>query len=164
MRQLMFFLIVGCLLGVASALGGGNGTVAGHAYAFYRGREHPSNNETVDLLSVNAYTTKIVQGLLAGRAMRSDASLTKYRRSTTSDSSGDFVIHHVPPGDYYVISAAEWEHRYAMENADDTGTDEVTADYKKYIFARINVRVGGTMRVSQWNQNCPEVGPPFAHG
>jgi hypothetical protein len=145
--------------------GSGSATVTGRAYAVYGGNKHPSNKEAVELLPVNAYTTEIVQAsLLTGHPMQSDPRLAKYRRSAASDSSGNFAIHHVPAGEYYVMSVAEWEHHYEMENADDTGTDKVTADYKKPIFARISVRIGETVRVSQWNQECPDIGLPFAHG
>jgi hypothetical protein len=145
--------------------GSGSATVTGRAYAVYRGSEHPAREEPVELLPVNAYTTEIVQGsLLTGHTMQSDPRLTKYRRSAASDSNGSFVIRHVPAGEYYVISVAEWEHHYEVENADDTGTDKVTAEYKKPVFARISVRMGETVRVSQWNQECPDIGPPFAHG
>ncbi len=148
-----------------SSNGSGSGTVTGRAYAVYRGDEHPASDETVEMLPVNAYTTEIVQGsLLAGHEMESDPRLAKYRRSAGSDSNGAFAIRHVPAGEYYVISFAEWEHHYEAENADNTGTDKLTAEYKKPIFARINVRTGETVRVSQWNQECPDIGPPFAHG
>jgi hypothetical protein len=145
--------------------GSGSGTVTGRAYAIYDGNEHPASDETVEILPVNAYTTEIVQGsLLAGHEMQSDPRLASYRRSTRSDSSGDFAVRHVPAGEYYVISAARWEHRYEAENADNTGTDKLTAEYKKPIFARISVLPGQTVRVNQWNQACPDIGPPFAHG
>jgi hypothetical protein len=145
--------------------GSGSATVTGRAYAVYRGDEHSASDEAVELLPVNAYTTEMVQGgLLTGHPMQSDPRLTKYRRSATSDSNGNFAIRHVPAGDYYVISYAEWQHSYESENADDTGTDTMTADHKQPIFARISVRSGQTVRVSQWNQNCPDIGPPFAHG
>ena len=114
---------------------------------------------------MNAYTTEIVQrGFLSGHPMQSDPRLTKYRRSAKSDESGNFVIRHVPAGEYYVISFAEWSYSYDSENADDTGTDRITADFKKPIFAKISVRSGQTARVKQWNQNCPDIGSPFAHG
>jgi hypothetical protein len=145
--------------------GSGSGTVTGRAYAVYSGNEHPANEETVEMLPVNVYTTEIVQGsLLTGHEMQSDPRLAKYRRTAASDSNGNFVIRHIPAGEYYVISVAEWEHHYEAENADDTGTDKVTAEYKKPIFARISVRIGETVRVSQWNQECPDIGLPFAHG
>jgi hypothetical protein len=147
-------------------LGGlGSATVTGRAYAVYGGNEHPANEESVELLPVNAYTTEIVQSsLLTGRGMQSDPRLVKYRRAAASDSNGNFAIRHVPAGEYYVISVAEWEHHYEAENGDDTGTDKVTAEYKKPIFARISVRTGETVRVSQWNQECPDISLPFAHG
>ena len=145
--------------------GSGSATITGHAYAVYRGDNHTADEEVVELLPVNAYTTEIVQGgLLTGHAMQSDPRLAKYRRSTKSDVTGNFVIRRVPAGDYYVISYAEWSYSYDSENADDTGTDRVTADFKKPIFAKISVRSGQTVRVSQWNQNCPDIGAPFAHG
>ena len=145
--------------------GSGSGTVTGRAYAVDNGRERPANEETVEMLPVNAYTTEIVQGsLLTGHEMQSDPRLAKYRRSARSDSNGAFAIRHVPAGDYYVISVAEWEHHYEAANADNTGTDKLTAEYKKPIFTRISVAPGGTARVSQWNQECPDIGPPFAHG
>jgi hypothetical protein len=145
--------------------GSSSATVTGRAYAVYRGNEYPANEEAVELLPVNAYTTEIVQGsLLTGRGMQSDPRLAKYRRSAASDSNGNFAIRHVPAGEYYVISVAEWENHYEAENGDDTGTDKVTAEYKKPIFAMIRVRIGETVRVSQWNQECPDIGPPFAHG
>ncbi len=145
--------------------GPGSATITGRAYAVYRGDEHTATDEAVELLPVNAYTTEMVQGgLLTGHPMQSDPRLTKYRRSATCDSNGNFAIHRVPAGDYYVVSYAEWEHHYEAENADDTGTDKVTAEFKKPIFAKISVRSGETVRVSQWNQNCPDIGPPFAHG
>ena len=142
----------------------GNATVTGRAYGIYRGNEHIAGDETVQLLPVNAYTTETVQGLLSGRQMQPDPRLTKYSRSASSDSNGNFVIHHVPAGEYYVISFAEWHHQYEAENGDDTGTDKVTADYKKPIFAKASVRAGETVRVNQWNQECPDIGLPFAHG
>jgi hypothetical protein len=145
--------------------GSGSATVAGRAYAVYGGNNYPANEEAVELLPVNAYTTEIVQGsLLTGHPMQSDPRLAKYRRSAASDSNGNFAIRHVPAGEYYVISFAAWKHHYEMENADDTGTDKVTAEYKKPIFTRISVRIGETVRVSQWNQECPDIGLPFAHG
>jgi hypothetical protein len=143
----------------------GSATVTGRAYAVYRGDEYTASDEVVEVLPVNAYTTEMVQGgLLTGHPMQSDPRLTKYRRSVTSDANGNFVIRRVPAGEYYVISFAEWEHHYEAENADDTGTDKVTADFKKPIFAKISVRSGEIVRVSQWNQNCPDIGLPFAHG
>jgi hypothetical protein len=145
--------------------GSGSATVAGRAYAVYRGDEHTASDEVVEVLPVNAYTTEMVQGgLLTGHPMQSDPRLTKYRRSVTSDSNGNFVIHRVPAGEYYVVSYAEWAYSYEAENADDTGTDKVTAEFKKPIFARASVRTGETVRVNQWNQNCPDIGLPFAHG
>jgi hypothetical protein len=147
------------------SVGSGSATVTGRAYAVYRGDEHTASDEVVELLPVNAYTTEIVQsGLLAGHPMQSDPRLTKYRRSATSDSNGSFALRHLPAGGYYVISFAEWAYSYDAENADDTGTDKVTAEFKKPIFARISVGSGATVRVNQWNQNCPDIGPPFAHG
>lgn len=145
--------------------GSGSATITGRAYAVYRGDEHTASDEAVELLPVNAYTTEMVQGgLLTGHPMQSDPRLAKYRRSATSDSNGTFAIRRVPAGDYYVISFAEWAYSYDSENADDTGTDKVTAEFKKPIFAKISVRSGQTVRVNQWNQNCPDVGLPFAHG
>ena len=145
--------------------GSGSATVSGRAYAVYRGDQYTASDETVELLPVNAYTTEMVQGgLLTGHPMQSDPRLAKYRRSAKSDSSGNFAIRHVPAGEYYVISFAEWSYSYDSENADDTGTDRITADFKKPIFAKISVRSGQTAHVSQWNQNCPDIGSPFAHG
>ncbi len=145
--------------------GSGSATVTGRAYAVYRGDQYAASDESVELLPVNTYTTEMVQGgLLTGHPMQSDPRLAKYRRTATADWNGNFAIRHVPSGEYYVVSYAEWEHSYDSENADDTGTDRVTAEFKKPIFARITVRGGGSVRVSQWNQNCPDIGPPFAHG
>jgi hypothetical protein len=145
--------------------GSDSASVTGRAYAVYSGNKHPANEKAVELLPVNAYTTEIVQGsLLTGHAMQSDPRLAKYKRSAASDSNGKFAIRRVPAGEYYVVSVAEWKHHYEMENADDTGLDKVTAEYKKPIFAKISVRVGETVRVSQWNQECPDIGLPFAHG
>jgi hypothetical protein len=145
--------------------GSGNATVTGRAYAVYRGDQHLASEQSVQLLTVNAYTTEIVQGgLLAGHPMQSDPRLAKYTRLAASDSNGNFVIRHVAAGEYFVITFAEWSYQYESENADDTGTDTITAEFKKPIFARITVRSGQTVRVRQWNQNCPDIGPPFAHG
>jgi hypothetical protein len=145
--------------------GSGSATITGRAYAVYRGDDYTASDEVVELLPVNAYTTEMVQsGLLTGHPMQSDPRLTKYRRSAESDSNGSFAIRRVPAGEYYVVSYAEWSYTYDSENADDTGTDRITADFKKPVFARISVRTGETVRVNQWNQNCPDIGAPFAHG
>ena len=145
--------------------GSGSATISGRAYAVYRGDDYAASDEAVELLPVNAYTTEMVQGgLLTGHRMQSDSRLAKYVRTATADSNGNFVIRHVVAGEYYVVSYAEWEHSYDSANADNTGSDRLTAEFKKPIFARISVRSGQTVRVSQWNQNCPDIGPPFAHG
>jgi hypothetical protein len=143
----------------------GSGTVGGRAYAVYRGGEHPANGETVELVPVNAYTSEtIVRGLLRGRILTPDPRLARYRRAATADAQGNFVITGVSSGDYYVSSLAEWQHHYESENADDTGTQSMVAEYKKPIFAHITVQDGRTTRIEQWDQRCPDIGPAFAHG
>jgi len=143
----------------------GSGTVSGRAYAVDQGNEFPANQEPVELVPVNAYTRETIQrGLLGGRILQPDPRLARYRRTTTSDAQGNFTLSHIPPGEYYLSSLAEWEHHYESENADDTGTDKMVAEHKKPIFAQISVPNAHSIRVTQWNQHCPDIGPPFAHG
>ncbi len=142
----------------------GSGTVTGRAYCTYRGDEYPANQEYVDLLPVNAYTTESIQrGFLRGQKLQPDPRLEKYRRSATSDSNGNFTIRHVPPGQYYLGTVAAWEHHYESENADNTGTDKMVAEHKRPIFAKVSVHNGETVRVNRWNQEGPDIGPIFAH-
>ena len=143
----------------------GSGAVGGRAYAVYRGDEYSANGETVELVPVNAYTTETIErGLLHGRILSPDPRLAHYRRTATADEHGNFLLTGVPPGDYFLSSVAEWEHHYESENADDTGTDKMVAEHKKPIFTKVSVQNGRTTRVEQWNQQCPDIGPFFAHG
>ncbi len=145
----------------------GRGTVTGRAYAIHRGAEHPASKETVELIPVNAYTKEIVErGLLAGRKVRADPRLAGYQRFVTSDANGNFVIRHVPAGEYFVISAAEWSYQYDATHSDNTGTDRLTTEFNKPkpVFTRIRLRADEAVRIRQWNQNCPDIGFPFAHG
>jgi len=40
----------------------------------------------------------------------------------------------------------------------------MVAEHKKPIFAQVSLQNARTTRVEQWNQQCPDIGPFFAHG
>ena len=97
----------------AWARGSGTSTIFGRAYVTMKsGTVRYAHNAMVDLIPVNAYTMESIQRyVVRGENIADfDPRLPKYRHSTMTDASGNFVLRNLPAGTYYAESAVVWHY------------------------------------------------------
>jgi hypothetical protein len=132
--------------------GSGTGVVMGQAYAEMKsGLIRYTQNDTVDLVPVNAYTTEIMERRFAHGVKLSppDPRFNRYVRVANTDSLGHFAFRGVPPGEYYVgttVDWSDWNWGYDAEGA----PYKITIQYHGPIYQRISVSNGQTVRVTNW--------------
>ncbi len=132
--------------------GTGTGSVVGQGYVkMNSGKIRYVENTSMALTPVNTYTSESIQRrYINGENLTpSDARLQKYARSVPTDSRGRFAFDHLPPGEYYIGSSVDWKD--VSYNADPAGI--LVPTYYEYaipIYARITVKNGQTVRVTNW--------------
>lgn len=78
--------------------------------------------------------------------------------STQTDEHGNFEFRHIPPGDYYVVTKVSWIHNFTdlrlVGSADDNNymPVEATQELSQWIYARVSVKNGQTVKVTNWNR------------
>jgi hypothetical protein len=150
----------------AATSGHGSGVVSGHAYAVLGdGDVVDAAGEMVVVAPVTAYTTENVhRRFIRGENLHAaDPRIDKYLRNTTADAHGNFSIGGIPPGDYYVESEANWTTSYQALDNDGIETT-MLVDHHKFVFARISLKSGQQMRVTQWDQSSRVRDGFYAYG
>ncbi len=71
------------------------------------------------------------------------------RISTKTDGLGEFAFHNLPSGDYYLGPTVEWED-WNWNTDIDGALYRVDIHYVQPIYARVAVRNGQTVRVTDW--------------
>jgi hypothetical protein len=130
--------------------GSGSGSVVGRAFVVMRDNsQHAASDELIQATPVNDYTTEIVTVVFArNREITSpDPRFEKYIRSSRTDSDGNFAFHHLPDGEYYVTSATHFTHWFWNNDS----TEKVVMQDCIPVYARVSVRGGQTVRVTDWN-------------
>jgi hypothetical protein len=132
----------------------GSGSVTGQVFVTMTDNTVKiGSNAEVTLLPVNPYTTETIQRKYLRRENLADGDphYYHYLHSTTSDDQGDFALHQIPPGDYYVGTNVVWSHW--IWNTDSEGVmTKSTIAYRTMIYTRISVQNGQTVKVTVWNQ------------
>jgi hypothetical protein len=136
------------------ARAGGSGVVTGRAYIEMKDKSiNTGSGSHVKLLPVNTYTTEIitrkyVHGVQLAPA---DPRIQAYVKKVTADNNGNFSFTGVTPGDYYVATRVHWVNSYYA--ADAWNQEQTYSDnHAQFIYARITVRNGQTVQVTDWNQ------------
>jgi hypothetical protein len=134
----------------------GSGAVTGQVYLMLGNQKITADQEVVVLAPVNAYTTENVRRrFLGGENLSSaDNRIDKYLHSAQTDADGRFSITGVPAGDYYLESEITWTTQN-LETDQDQNSYWMYRDHQKLVFTRLSVKDNQTIRVADWNQNCP---------
>jgi hypothetical protein len=140
--------------------GTGSGSVVGRASTVEDGSPRFAQKIEIDLAPVNAYTTEVVKRRFEGgeNLGPADPRYSKYLHSTQTDEHGNFEFRHIPPGDYYVVTKVSWIHDFTdlrlVGSADDNNYMPVqaTQEISQWIYARVSVKNGQTVKVTNWNQ------------
>lgn len=131
---------------------GGSGTVTGQAMvSLNNGEVWKGDGVNVTLLPVNSYNQEVISRRYerGENLQNADPRAEHYDRDATADSSGSFSFHNVTPGEYWVGSRVTWNHWYWNDDGSKT-----TVYKPVYIYKRISVRNGQTVRVSSWIQGA----------
>lgn len=137
----------------------GAGSVVGHAFVTLTDRSmRTGKNEVVVLLPVNAYTRETIERRYIGgeNLVSGDPRYDKYVRSATMDNQGNFAFHGIPPGEYYVGTDVRWSNTYFMNDSDGI-LQKNTVPHMTMIYARISVRNGQRVNVTNWSQSRSKV-------
>jgi hypothetical protein len=139
----------------ARTRGAGSGLVVGRAFTILRdGTTKFAQNVEVDLVPINPYTTEIMKRRFDGGEDLgpADPRYFKYVRSAQTDDRGNFVIHHIPPGNYYVGTEVSWRSDWFW-NTDNFGiSTKSTVERSQHIYAQVSIKNGQTVRIIGWNQ------------
>ena len=136
------------------ARAGGSGVVTGRAYIEMKDKSvNTGSGSHVKLLPVNDYTTemitrKYVHGVQLAPA---DPRMQPYVRKVTADDNGNFRFTNVTPGDYYVATRVHWVNTYQAADSSNEIQD-YSDNHAQFIYARITVRNGQAVQVTDWNQ------------
>jgi hypothetical protein len=150
----------------SGALRKGSGTVTGRVSVDTQnhGPIQP-RYQPIILVPVNAYTTENVQRrFINGENLQvADKRLLQYERTTQTDADGRFTFRGVPAGDYYIEGELPWLISYM--STDDQGISErLYVSYFKYYFARVTVKEGQTVQVTQFDSRARERHTHYAIG
>jgi hypothetical protein len=138
----------------ARTSGTGSGSVTGQVFVTMTNHTTKiGSNADLVLLPVNAYTAESIQRkyINGENLVDGDPRYYKYVRATHADEQGSFAFRHLPPGDYFVGTNVVWSHW--IWNTDGEGVMyKITISYRTRIFARVSVRDGQTVQVTDWSQ------------
>jgi hypothetical protein len=136
-----------------SARGTGSGSIMGQAFVTMKDNSvQYMENSSLDLQPVNAYTTEIIERrfVQGENLMPSDPRYIRQGRSAPTDAMGHFEFHGLPPGEYYMGNSVDWKDW--QWNTDGEGVMyKVWIQYAAPIYAKVSVRNGQTVRVTDWN-------------
>jgi len=133
----------------------GTGAVTGRAFMVLRDKTIRLADKTaIDLEPATQYTTETKDRKWIGgeKLQPPDSRLLSDIQEVVSDDNGNFKFTRVVPGDYYVVFHALWRERHTAAESDQPWTDHL-----QWIFARISVRNGSTVNISDWAQGYFEV-------
>jgi hypothetical protein len=111
------------------------------------GETHISDGTHVTLLPVTSYTKEMVDREIGNgeNLAPSDPRFRPYVRLVTTDTHGNFIFDHLPPGDYFVSGLAEWS---------------FTDDFEyQWACERVTVSKGQTVRI-KLSKNLQRRGQP----
>jgi hypothetical protein len=113
-----------------------------------------ADKTAIDLEPATQYTTEAKDRKWIGgeKLQPPDSRLLSHIQEVVSDDNGNFKFTGVVPGDYYVVFHALWRERHNSADSDQPWTDHL-----QWIFARISVRSGSTVNISDWAQGYFEV-------
>jgi hypothetical protein len=120
------------------------------------GTLHP-HFQPIVLVPVNTYSTENVQRRYIGGEKLADADkrIVNYERINDTDRDGRFTFRNVPAGDYYIEGELPWLETYI--STDDDGINyRYYVSYFKYYFARVTVKDGQAVQVTQFDQRNHE--------
>ncbi len=128
------------------------------------GTIHP-HYQPIILVPVNAYTTENVQRrFINGENLHAaDKRLDQYARTVDTDDGGNFAFRGVPSGEYYLEGEMPWTTSY-MDTDDQGISERMHVSYFKYYYARVSVKDGQTVRVTQFDQRNRERHTHYATG
>ena len=127
--------------------GHGTGSVEGQAYVFMNDNSaRMVQQDSVGLTPVTPYSTESMKVRFeqSKNLGPDDPRYSLYCRVATTDDLGHFSFHNVPSGEYYVATSVEWSHWYWND------TDKVTVDESVPMYARVTIRNGETIKVTDW--------------
>jgi len=114
-------------------------------------------NTSMDLVPVNAYTEIIERYFLNDvKLAPSDPRYAKYVRQVSTDATGHFAFHHVPPGEYYLATSVDWKDSDTDVDSDGV-VSTIWTQYVQPICAQVTVRNGQTQRVTDWTSGKPSM-------
>jgi hypothetical protein len=145
----------------ASTRGIGAASVVGQAFTVLQSNSvRYGRNVLVDLAAVTPYTTEIVERKLQhGQNLApGDPRFDQFRRSAQADDHGNFEFHHLPPAEYYVTTAIDCS--YSYWHSDSEGVVwKIKVNRFQYIYTRVSVKNGQTVRVTTWSQGYSQTSP-----
>ena len=135
--------------------GTGSATIVGTAYTVLRNKDTrtATENATIKLVPDNAYTEEVAtKRFQANRKLEpADPRYEKYVRRVHPDNDGHFAFRHLPAGKYIVAAHLHWSSTVVNTNDDGTTYDsDVPVD--QWIYSRVAVKSGETVKVDDWNQ------------
>jgi hypothetical protein len=144
--------------------GSGSATITGTAFTILRDKSTITADHTgvVKLVPDNDYTEEIANRHFENRVKLepADPRFTRYVRRTHPDDAGHFTFNHLPPGNYIASCHVRWSFPSSYEDSDGTTWSD-TVDDNQWIYARVSVGAGQTLRIDDWAQGA---GPLFLVG
>jgi hypothetical protein len=144
--------------------GSGSATISGTAFTILRDKSTVTgdHNTVVKLAPDNDYTEEIANRHFENRVKLepADPRFSKYVRRTHPDDGGHFTFGHLPAGKYIVSCHVKWSFPSSYVDSDGTAWPE-TVDDNQWIYARVSVKAGQTLRIEDWAQGA---GPLFLVG
>lgn len=136
--------------------GSGSGTISGQVVTVLTDRSErvAYTNATVKLMPANDYTAEIVTRRFHYRHKMepADPRFAKYvRRVHPYDNDGHFTFTRVPAGTYYVSCHISWSDPTSYTQDDGT-IQSYDIDEDQWVWAKISVGSGQSVRVQSWSQ------------
>jgi hypothetical protein len=126
----------------------GTGSVMGRVFAIMKDdSERVARNTTIDLAPATPYFAEVISVAFARdrKLTPGDPRSKKYVRTVPTNDEGEFEFHHLPAGDYFVGTDVQWNHSILDADSNEISIKEVVP-----IYARVTVRAGETVKVTDW--------------
>jgi hypothetical protein len=137
----------------------GNGSVVGQGWIEMKDhRLRYVQNTSMDLVPVTAYSTEIIERYFLNdvKLTKADPRYAKYVRRVSTDATGHFSFHSVPPGEYYLATSVDWKDSDTDVDSDGV-VSTIWTQYIQPICARVTLKSGQTQRVTEWSCGKPSM-------
>jgi hypothetical protein len=129
--------------------GSGNGSVVGRVFVVMKNdSERVGRNTTIDAAPATDYFKEVIDVAFARnrKLTPGDPRAKKYVRTIPTNDEGEFEFHHLPAGDWFIGTDVEWRHSILDADSNEVWLKEVVP-----IYARVTVKDGQTVKVTDWN-------------